>query len=373
LLSAPDFLPLVDQLEMQRWAEETKAKSFFRQGGPEPLCDGRDLPPNPALEDPLDPTKRAFSNDGAATMTAVVGPAARGNTAVIATQVSRSTSWMPDAASDVFRPGWDTSQAAVTPGIQAGEFYANYGLGSPFPEDAKLCAALNSFWPAAAPDVGRTFGAFTALPHLDEELGFHPRHPRVLAEQVSSRHGWDGEFGPFFQDNDTKINFARISRSDYTLNAVNGLMRPDLLQQIDAVEQITRMEGYRDCVVVSHVALQLHPKPPVSKTPLRLITAEKVDDWSARPNRLDPSLTGHGYLFVFARLQLEVFDIDSFESEASRVAGTPQEDKLKVDPLDKSRFIQKVRDKIVCQFTRRALAVKVNNQAKVVRLRPLTG
>jgi hypothetical protein len=30
---------------------------------------------------------------------------------------------------------------------------AAYGLGSPFPEDAKLCAALNSFWPAVAPDA----------------------------------------------------------------------------------------------------------------------------------------------------------------------------------------------------------------------------
>ena len=70
-----------------------------------------------------------------------------------------------------------------------GKFYANYGLGSPFPEDAKLCAALNSFWPAAAPDAGRTFGRLTALPLLQQELGLHPQHPKVLAGQAASSTG----------------------------------------------------------------------------------------------------------------------------------------------------------------------------------------
>ena len=36
-----------------------------------------------------------------------------------------------------------------------------------------------SFWPAAAPDNGRTFGHQSwgnQLPMLDGELGFHPKH-----------------------------------------------------------------------------------------------------------------------------------------------------------------------------------------------------
>ena len=37
------------------------------------------------------------------------------------------------------------------------EHLAAYGLGSPFPEDSKLCAALSTFWPAVAPDATRSF------------------------------------------------------------------------------------------------------------------------------------------------------------------------------------------------------------------------
>lgn len=36
-------------------------------------------------------------------------------------------------------------------------YLAGHGLGSPFIEDAKLCAALGSYWPAAAPDATREY------------------------------------------------------------------------------------------------------------------------------------------------------------------------------------------------------------------------
>ena len=366
LLSAPDFLPLVDQLEVQRWADDNRGGTYFNEGAPTPLCDGRDQPPNPEIENPLDASAPAFTKaDG--TITAVFGPAAHGNSATIRLQASRSTSWMPDAASDVFAPGWDVSQSAD----QNKFFYAHYGLGSPFAEDAKLCAALNSFWPAAAPDVGRTFGGFTALPHLDDELGLHARHPRVLSGQAASPRGWDGEFGPFFEANGTRINFARVSRSDYTVNALNGTMRPDLLQRIDAIEQIARMEGYRDCVLAARSALGLPKKQKVRNTPLRLITAEKVVDWGAMPGRLDASLVDSGYLFVFARPELEVADINSFESAFDDLTGS-KKDLLKPDPQDNARWSMKMRDKIVCQFTRQVLVLKVNNKPKLVRKRPIS-
>jgi hypothetical protein len=51
---------------------------------------------------------------------------------------------------------------------------AGYGLGSPFPEDPKPCAALNSFRPAAAPDMKRTFEHgkdATATPLTDDING----------------------------------------------------------------------------------------------------------------------------------------------------------------------------------------------------------
>ena len=54
----------------------------------------------------------------------------------------------------MFAPGWDISVDGRAGGP---EHLAAYGLGSPFPEDSKLCAALSAFWPAVAPDAARTF------------------------------------------------------------------------------------------------------------------------------------------------------------------------------------------------------------------------
>ena len=87
----------------------------------------------------------------------------------------RFASFLPDAASNEFEPGWDVSLVRDDVGL----YYAAYGLGSPFLEDAKLCAALNSFWPAVAPDASRTFhmglkstfASPTAIPLMDNELG----------------------------------------------------------------------------------------------------------------------------------------------------------------------------------------------------------
>lgn len=82
----------------------------------------------------------------------------------------------------MFAPGWDVGSdrtpersgddGEVAPGIT---FLTTYALGSPFPEDAKLCAALSSFWPAVAPDVTRTFEPSerypTTTPLTDEAIG----------------------------------------------------------------------------------------------------------------------------------------------------------------------------------------------------------
>src|SRR5262249_27378178 len=233
LIGAPDFLPRVDQIDVQRWAESNlrRISDHFNQGGPAPLCDGRNTgaskidgrsrrgrTPNPAVRDPLAPAAPAFDRNNAVnlTVTAIVGPAPRGPGDRVPARASRPATFLPDAASDVFAPGWDVSQF----GDSLGEFFQNYGLGSPFPEDAKLCAALNSFWPAAAPDAGRTFpelGAVTALPMLDDELGFHPDDPRVRRGDVKSARGWDGEYGPYFAKDGT-VNFASVARSDYVQN-----------------------------------------------------------------------------------------------------------------------------------------------------------
>src|SRR5690606_10991582 len=147
------------------------------------------------------------------TVTAVVGAAPASQSLGAAPPTRRVPSWLPDAASDVFAPGWDVSQHQ----IDHQNMYAAYGLGSPFPEDAKLCAALNSFWPAVAPDSARAYGwrpprpfsrfgnqLTTSILLTDRELGYHPLHPRVVQREVEAEPGWDGDSGPFLLTVDGK-------------------------------------------------------------------------------------------------------------------------------------------------------------------------
>jgi hypothetical protein len=332
-VAAPDFLPLVGQIDVQFWAERNglAGNTFFSQGGPEPLCYGRDVAPNPTVPDPSTHTGPAFdrTDQANATITALIGQAPRGKAALPPGKVSVATTWLTDAAANVFEPGWDTSMF----GDSQGAFYANYGLGSPFPEDAKLCAALNSFWPAAAPDTGRTFGGLTALPLLDRELGFHPSHPAVLAGTASSSPGWDGEFGPFFTSNGTKVNFASLERSDYTSAAFVGKINLGLLGQIETEEQLARMDALRESADRIKSAAT-----PMTHFNSLLVTAESVPDWSSRADRFDATLTGPGYLYVFADVQ------------------NPQE-----DPADRKRVLASVKNTFTCQISHQKAGIRRNN------------
>ena len=143
-------------------------------------------------------------------------------------------------------------------GDEHGNYLAAYGLGSPFPEDAKLCAALNSFWPAAAPDASRTFAidyAPTAIPMLDTELGYHKDHPRVKEGKVRSLRGWDGEQGPFLElkDGHHYVNAANYDRSDYVSNALAGKIDIRKTSGITGDELIRRMDALRRCIEALHL------------------------------------------------------------------------------------------------------------------------
>jgi hypothetical protein len=306
LVTAPDYFPLCDQTELARWektlprrAANSRLNDHFAQGGPDPLSNER-LAANPTLVRGEDPTKKAFSRRDK-TITAIVGSAAASQQPK-PSRPNTMVSYLSDGAAGVFAPGWDVSRDGDGANPE-NDFFAAYGLGSPFPEDAKLCAALNSFWPAAAPDVARTFGnqlagrRTTAMPLLDEELGFHPRHQKVLQGEVQSRPGWDGEFGPFFEDNGQMVNYLSGDRSDYVVNALNGHLVVTPFVRIDAHELICRMMALRGCIA---------NVPPagdrVFNSILLLVTAEAVEDWRDRPDRAGPNLVGRGYLYVFAEM-----------------------------------------------------------------------
>jgi hypothetical protein len=208
------------------------------------------------------------------------------------------TSFLPDAASDVFAPGWDTSRSRDA----MGTFLTSSGLGSPFPEDAKLCAAIASFWPAVAPDNGRTFGnddntdipMGNQLPMLDEELGFHLKHERAQSNEVQSYRGWDGEFGPFLEKVGQKfhVNYVNIERSDYVVHALAGRIRVSLTAKVQSKDLIER-----------HQALEASEKAiGISSRSACLFVFRKIDDWQSF-GRGSPQLTGGGYLLEFAELK----------------------------------------------------------------------
>ncbi len=317
LVTAIDFFPQVDQIDIQKWLEKIANQPIglgspdiqFAQGGPSPLSDGRFVGrqisqsiPNPTLPDPMQTTatKKAFIRIEAAnlTATAIVSTAASGSAFAIPPTANFPISWLPDAAANVFFPGWDIAQHSDATGKP---IYAAYGLGSPFPEDSKLCAALNSFWPAVAPDTARTFGnGSTGFPLMDSELGYHPQHPRVIAGEMPSQTGCDGEFAPFFEsvDGSNFVNFADKDRSDYVSNALNGLFGLNGLESVTAEEMIARMEALRFCIKT------LPPNSDsVPRTNLWLVTAEKVNDWPTWNSTINPkanaALKGMGYIYTF--------------------------------------------------------------------------
>ncbi|MCG8448156.1 MAG: hypothetical protein MI725_01075 [Pirellulales bacterium] len=289
LVTAPDFFPLADQFEVSTDPSIRRVQ---------PLSEGR-LPANPTLPLPSNPSVNAF-DQREKTVTAVVGATASGPMAPVIGQTNRMVSFLPDSASNVFAPGWDTSRSRDA----MGTFLTSSGLGSPFPEDAKLCAAIASFWPAVAPDNGRTFGNDRSpqidiglgnqLPMLDEEIGFHPKHERVKSNEVPPYTGWDGEYGPFFQKvgNKLHVNYVAIERSDYVAHALAGRIRVSLTAEVQSEDLIARNQALEACQQVLDSTSQV----------VCLVVFRKIDDWQSLSSGV-PQLRGAGFLLEFAELK----------------------------------------------------------------------
>ncbi len=294
LVTAPDFFPLSDQLEITTWVRRNfqNAQEHFSQGAPWPLCEGR-MPANFELPRP-DSQEPAFSDEDES-IAAVVGSPPLSFETHAPGRKKRFASHLTDAAANVFEPGWDVSLGITRNKLH----YAAYGLGSPFPEDAKLCAALNSYWPAVAPDASRTFNyqfSPTAIPMLDGELGYHPDHPRVRAGISKSAEGWDGEYGPFLEtvQGTECVNYASGERSDYVSNSLRGAITVRLTASVDSDELIARMESLRRCIKALPP-----PSDRVNETELWLVIAEAIPTWETQARRAKEQLVGPGYLFIF--------------------------------------------------------------------------
>jgi hypothetical protein len=237
LLSAPDFFPSCGQRELSRWSNSREIPASFRGdqvwGVPPYALSETRLPANLQL-----PNSPFDAKDE--TMTSVVGMGRGGNppSAPRPLDVVR-TSTLPDDAAGEFAPGWDVSVDVKGP-VETGVLHlAAYGLGSPFPEDAKLCAALSTFWPAVAPDVYRTMSPHagnsefrgTVAPLTDEEIGRVGNLP------------WDGVPGPTIVQagGEEFVEMPRFISVDYVTNAVENRFSIRLTAQITTEEYQRRV------------------------------------------------------------------------------------------------------------------------------------
>lgn len=381
MVTAPDFFPLSDSNDIRAsYYDHVRVNTDqdFFEGGTMNLSGTRQRA-NPALVNPFT-GKQAFANWSTEdksfdTITAVVSSGLElkdGSDEPIAQNFERdfqSSSFLPDTGTGVFFPGWDVTYSGDGKKKARNPYLSTYGLGSPFPEDMKLCAAANGMWPVTSPDAGRTFqGSLegiagkkpnTSIPLMDDEIGIHQRGPHVTFHGYSSNRGWDGEQGPYLElkNKQVMINYTDIGRADYLQNLLDDRIGFDMsrLRKLESKELIQRMDCLRNTIK------EIDNKK-LWNTKLWLIGAEKISDWAKtqKPGcvpkggvfdqlnyqtRQNDELSGEGYLFAIARA-------GKGEGKGrEREIGTP-------DPSDqdKKRMYLPCEELWICQVTPTALA-----------------
>jgi len=228
LVGAPDFFPSAGQRELF----ETVPPELWGVP-PVPLCDTR-LPGNLQM-----PNNRFDAADKTiSAVVALLGPAPGGMLIPQSFDADRH-SCIPDDCAGVFAPGWDVSTDRKRVNNVQVQHLAAYGLGSPFPEDSKLCAALSTFWPAVAPDASRSMSPntgnrglrATVAPMTDEEIGQVGLLP------------WDGVVGPKISNfgGTDFLDCEKFIHVDYVTNALEGRFSPRLTTQVSSEEFRSRM------------------------------------------------------------------------------------------------------------------------------------
>ncbi|MBV4360492.1 hypothetical protein [Pinibacter aurantiacus] len=325
VITAPDFFPLVDNFDLIDYdiAPGNARTSNFYEGGIASLAIAR-LSPNPkSIPASGDPTIDTYTSVMSAlpSKDSYICPPHLSNLPDDKTYYS--SGFLPDASSSVFAPGWDITYAGENDRL----FLSTEGLGSPFIEDMKLCSAMNGMWPAASPDASRTYqGSLqkqyrnpTAIPLLDEELGFHGRSQE---SPLSATFGWDGEQGPFIEKikQKWKVNFTDLARADCVQNALDDRLDFSKLREITSAELIQRMACLKLCIErLPKVDFRSGEEGTLSTgyTYHWLVSAEKVNwgienanAWGIPPTLVgsnkewitlkeNAKVKGLGYLFVF--------------------------------------------------------------------------
>lgn len=288
IVAAPDFYPYVHQSDILDWAMndvQTNIRQRLWGRPPLSLCDQR-IAPNLALKRhgaPFVPEDE--------TVTAMVGL----SNSVGAVQEAFSSfpvdrvSYLPDGAAGFYAPGWDTS---IDFDDNAKVWHlAAHGLGSPFPEDAKLCAAISAFWPAVAPDTSRSWGRRhwrIIAPMIDEEIGLGHAPP------------WDGVTGP------RKIDFGGSSHVedddfdhvDYVKHSLDGKFT---LSETMKVDRAT----YQERILASHrMFMMLESQFGSNDFRMLSFAPARADDEDFVDAQNEVPLAGSAYKFIMVQTDL---------------------------------------------------------------------
>jgi len=265
LVAAPDFFPSCDQRQLNEWYQSNAVPRKLRNqiwasNPPTPLSDQR-FPANLQLPGgTFDPAED--------TICSIVGlPLAPATSPKPGSTEASRHAHLPDDAAGVFFPGWDAS--LDTKGSV--KHLAAYGLGSPFPEDSKLCAALSTFWPAVAPDVTRTMDTApranlsgTVAPLSDAEIGRVGGLP------------WDGVEGPVetVVAGNSVAEYNSFVHADYVLNALADRFTLRLTSKVDFKEYTDRILA----MVFGYLALGVE-RTAAAQNPALTRLAEERKKW----------------------------------------------------------------------------------------------
>jgi hypothetical protein len=254
LLAAPDFFPAVSQRTLFDWHESQNTVWF---APPLPLSACR-------VAANLQLTGAGFEPDDT-TVTAVINAAASSQAPSDSNTEdsidSARISSLPDDAAGIFAPGWDIGQ--VFDGVR--EHFSSHTLGSPFPEDVKLCAAISAYWPAVVPDAARVYPVIAPDPGNPEgPPRLLPYFPTVvpMTDREIGQEGdlpWDGINGPALTIDAVKstVRFVSPYHADYVRQALNRRFSLKLTSQIDVPQYEARIRAMN--LVYAHL-----PPPDLS-------------------------------------------------------------------------------------------------------------
>jgi hypothetical protein len=318
LITAPDFFPNCDQRELLEWWEKevpTALRNNLWRIDPLVLSDER-IAPNLQL---VGADFRAEDKTATAIVSMPLSPNVRQTS--INTPTTTRHAYLPDAAAGVFAPGWDVSKSRTRTQPPT-EHLAAYGLGSPFPEDAKLCAALSTFWPAVAPDAARTFEPNptnpnapwpTVSPLTEEEIGQTGTLP------------WDGIAGPQIVNvgNRTLVEYADFDHADYVESALQNKFSLALTGKVDVQEYKVRV------LAMARVYRALGVSSNAQKAAWSVVSFRKV---AATDAELKQAQTQSG-----ASLQGDIYRFQLYRHGASALDSTNPR-KRRVQILETSMF-----------------------------------